>query len=92
MAGLPAPLAILPGDPAGLVELPLSLFVDGPWCGTGPLGFDADLLRVRQVRVTLRLQATAPHLQVGRGRQALSNVAEANVAFAVAPPALGRSR
>ena len=30
---------------------------DGPWCGAGSNRFDADLLRVRKVRITLRVQA-----------------------------------
>ena len=35
------------------------MFTDGPWCGGGTTRFDADLLRIRLVRVTLRVQATA---------------------------------
>ena len=40
-----------------LRPLPLSLFSDGPWCGEGDNRFDADLLRVRTVRVAVRVQA-----------------------------------
>lgn len=40
-------------------ELPASLFADGPWLGAGDLLFDADLLRVRRVRVELALTAGA---------------------------------
>jgi hypothetical protein len=38
---------------------------DGPWCpdGTSPNRFDADLLRIRQVRVTLRVQAALAALR-----------------------------
>ena len=45
--------------PAGgsLAPLPLSMLNDGPWCGDRNSRFDADLLRVRQVRVTVRVQA-----------------------------------
>jgi prepilin-type N-terminal cleavage/methylation domain-containing protein len=45
--------------PAGgsLAPLPLSMLNDGPWCGDRNNRFDADLLRVRRVRVTLRVQA-----------------------------------
>jgi type II secretory pathway pseudopilin PulG len=39
------------------VELTLAMLSDGPWCGTGAWRFDADLYRVRRVRVELRLQA-----------------------------------
>ncbi len=45
------------GGRAGLVDLPLSAFRDGPWCGAGDNRFDIDLLRVRRVRMSLRLQA-----------------------------------
>jgi hypothetical protein len=38
-----------------LGELPLEVFMDGPWRGSGATLFDADLLRVRRVRVTLTL-------------------------------------
>lgn len=40
-----------------LAALPLSMLNDGPWCGAGSNRFDADLLRVKKVRVSLRVQA-----------------------------------
>jgi hypothetical protein len=43
----------------GLVPLTQAMLTDGPWC-PGPdtqARFDADLLRIRQIRVTLRVQA-----------------------------------
>ena len=43
------------GD-GSLAPLPLSIFTDGPWCGGGTNLFDADLLRIRRVRVTIRIQ------------------------------------
>lgn len=49
-------LGPVPGPP---VELSMADFVDGPWCGAGTWRFDADLLRVRAVRVGLRLQAAS---------------------------------
>lgn len=39
-----------------LAPLPVSMFTDGPWCGSGSNEFDADLFRVRKVKVTLRIQ------------------------------------
>jgi hypothetical protein len=36
------------------------VLTDGPWCGSGGNRFDADLLRVRRIRVALRLQASDP--------------------------------
>jgi hypothetical protein len=61
----------LPGPASGLVSLPIGLFADGPWCpgasnGAGvdlPDRFDADLLRVRKVRVTVRLQVATESLR-----------------------------
>ncbi len=44
----------------GLASLPLAAFTDGPWRGSGGNRFDADLLRVRVVRVTLRVHAGNP--------------------------------
>ena len=54
--------ALLPVEEGGLARLPIGLFTDGPWCpdGASPNRYDADLLRVRLVRVTLRVQAQSP--------------------------------
>ena len=46
------------GAPGVLIELTPGMLTDGPWCGTGDTRYDADLLRVRRVRVWVRLQAT----------------------------------
>lgn len=58
-AGLPL-LPLAGPVPAPLVELALPDLTDGPWCGRAPWRFDADLLRVRAVRVAIRLQAESP--------------------------------
>ena len=59
---LTAALAAAPEPDTGPVqpveELTADVLTDGPWCG-GRLLFDADLFRVRRVRVGLRLQASA---------------------------------
>lgn len=55
--------ALLPAlSPPGRakVALDLGMLSDGPWCGTGDTVYDADLLRIRQVEVQLRLQAADP--------------------------------
>jgi hypothetical protein len=39
-----------------LVQLPLGTFEDGPFTGAGATAFDADLLRVRAVRATVRVE------------------------------------
>jgi prepilin-type N-terminal cleavage/methylation domain-containing protein len=51
--GLPT---LTPTD-GSLAALPGDMLKDGPFCGGGTNQFDADLLRVRKVRVTLRMQA-----------------------------------
>ena len=44
----------------GLVWLPLSMLSDGPWCGGGATRFDADLLRVRLIKVTVGRRPSRP--------------------------------
>lgn len=46
----------------GVVSIPATLLVDGPWCpdAAHAFRFDADLLRVMRVRVRVRLQAAKP--------------------------------
>jgi hypothetical protein len=81
-----------PGDD-GLAPLPIELFSDGPWCGSGALTYDADLLRVRRVRVTLRLQVSSPGLRAtgdrfayaGTSRSATKSVPDVVVSFDVSP-------
>lgn len=76
-----------------LAALPLSLFMDGPWCGNGNNRFDADLLRVRKVRVTLRVQATdaafrgsdADFANTGFNQSALRRAPDFAVSFEVTP-------
>jgi hypothetical protein len=53
------PAAMIPTD-GSLVELDAAVLSDGPFCGTGQNEFDADLLRVRKVRVSLRMQTASP--------------------------------
>jgi hypothetical protein len=61
----PAPLlANLGGDSPKLLD-PASL-VDGPSCGHSPFRFDADLLRIRRVSFTVRLEAESAEFR-GRG-------------------------
>jgi prepilin-type N-terminal cleavage/methylation domain-containing protein len=58
-------LATLGTAPGNLVPLPAGMLTDGPWCpdSSTPLRYDADLLRIRKVRVTLRVQATSKMLR-----------------------------
>jgi len=72
------------GTPGGgLIALSSSQLTDGPWCPDASAAgrYDADLLRVRMVRATLRVQAASPSL---RGR--------AGPLFAFAGTSLGGER
>lgn len=57
-------LPTLPATSGSLVELTGAMLSDGPWCGLGGSSqFDADLFRVRKVRVSIRTQAASPELR-----------------------------
>jgi hypothetical protein len=66
-AGQPR-LPALEATDGPFVELTPEMLSDGPACGTPPHRFDADLLRVRVVRVTLRLGTgdAGGHTALGR--------------------------
>jgi hypothetical protein len=53
----------LPTDHGGLATLTQAILTDGPWCGAGGNAFDVDLLRVRKVRVSLRMQVGDPQFR-----------------------------
>ncbi len=50
------------GGPA-LVPIDRASFADGPWLGAGSSRFDADLLRVRMIRVAVRAEASTAALR-----------------------------
>jgi len=99
-------------SPAALVPIPYARLNDGPWCpgltsGAGaPLSnrFDADLLRVRLVRVTLRVQVGSDALRgsnpvtqllfanPGRAQRAERLVPDQEIRFDVAPPNMNVGR
>jgi len=56
-------LPTLAADEGSLARLTKEMLTDGPMCGGGSNQFDADLLRVRKVRVTMRVQAANPALR-----------------------------
>jgi prepilin-type N-terminal cleavage/methylation domain-containing protein len=93
-------LVTLAPQGGSLAELPLSMLSDGPWCGAGDNRFDADLLRVRRVRVSLRIQATqaahrgagADYANAGFGRNALAAVPDYSITFDIAPRNLNPGR
>jgi len=65
--GTPVPASALPmlGGGTILVALSSGTLTDGPWCpdGVNPNRFDADLLRVRRIAVTLRVESAAAALR-----------------------------
>jgi len=65
-AGDPPVALLAPLGTASLTAVPLARFTDGPYCGVYPNRFDADLLRIRRVRVRLRVQAAREQSR-GRG-------------------------
>jgi len=77
----------------GLHQLTSAQMTDGPVCGAGPHLFDGDLLRIRLVRVTLRLQAAADEVRgsgtlftrPGRSASGDSYVPDLELTFDVAP-------
>ncbi|HKE94752.1 MAG TPA: hypothetical protein VKB34_10625, partial [Povalibacter sp.] len=56
-------MPVLAADEGSLAPLPGAMLKDGPMCGGGTNQFDADLLRVRKVRVTMRVQVANPALR-----------------------------
>ncbi len=96
VSGLPALVA----DAGTLTRLSLATFTDGPWCGEGGTAFDADLLRVRRVRVTLRVQAApagfrgsgADYAVAGINRRALASLPDYSMVFDVSPRNLNLGR
>jgi hypothetical protein len=90
-----ARLATLGADPT-LRRLDASSLTDGPWCpdASAPSRYDADLLRIRRVRVTLRAEAAADTLRAsdtrlfarpGRAAAGPRTVPDQQVVFDVVP-------
>jgi prepilin-type N-terminal cleavage/methylation domain-containing protein len=101
--GDPGPLpglSLLSPQGGSLAALPLSLFRDGPWLGDGENRYDADLLRIRRVRVTLRLQVgndmmrgrSSDYAVAGRSLSALGSLPDYTLRFDVSPRNMGWAR
>jgi hypothetical protein len=78
-------LAML-GAPGSVVPLPRGLFEDGPWCpgDAAPRRFDADLLRIRRVRVRVRAEV-APRAMRGAAGALFTRAGVASAARTLAP-------
>ena len=92
---------ILPTTHGSLATLTTAILGNGPYCGSGSNQFDADLLRIRKVRVTLRVQTaveglrsadTALFMKPGKARGSDRVLPDYRVAFEVTPRNLNLSR
>jgi prepilin-type N-terminal cleavage/methylation domain-containing protein len=100
-AGNYAGPGVLPATHGSLAALTSAILTNGPYCGTGGNQFDADLLRVRKVRVTLRVQTaleglrstdTALFMKPGKARGSDRVLPDYRVTFEVTPRNLNLSR
>jgi prepilin-type N-terminal cleavage/methylation domain-containing protein len=66
-----------------LVPLDEGQLTDGPWCPdpSNPRRFDADLLRIRRIRVTLRVRASRTFLQPLRDHKITFDVTPRNLSL-----------
>jgi hypothetical protein len=95
--GEPRGLVTLAAVGGALAPLPLSMLADGPWCGGGSNQFDVDLLRIRKMRVTLRVEATPDAFRAhglafarpGTSRSSNRYLPDEVLTFDVAPRNLG---
>jgi hypothetical protein len=85
----------------GLIPINESLLGDGPWCpdATSPNRWDADLLRIRTIGVTVRVEAAIAALRgpasalftrAGTSRSGKRWLPDQQVTFSVAPRNMGR--
>jgi prepilin-type N-terminal cleavage/methylation domain-containing protein len=103
VAGNPT-LPLLPSTSSSLVQLTKAQLEDGPWCGVAPNRFDADLYRVRKIRVELRVQAGLSELRgknptgqtlfvnPGNSTSAYQRVPDYSMSFEVAPRNMNLAR
>jgi hypothetical protein len=88
---------------SGLVQLTVAQLADGPWCpdATNPHRYDADLLRIRRVSVTLRVEAALSALRGpagvlftrgGTSRSANRWVPDQEIRFDISPKNLNVNR
>jgi len=89
-------MATLEGGGLGQVPLDPSILKDGPWCpdDSKAYKFDADLLRIRRIRVNLRMQVGLPTLRgpagvlwtkAGTSKDPYQQIPDQEVRFDVTP-------
>ncbi|MEN3336585.1 MAG: hypothetical protein V7647_261 [Acidobacteriota bacterium] len=62
-AGNFLPRPALAATDGSLAALTAAMLTDGPYCGLGDNQYDVDLLRIRKVKVTMRMQAASASLR-----------------------------
>ncbi len=94
-------LPVLDATEGSLAELKPAILTDGPYCGGGDNAFDVDLLRIRKVRVTLRVQAANPafrgsdtglFMKPGKARGGERFVPDYRLTFDISPRNLNLAR
>jgi len=100
--GVPIPRLEALGDGLSLIRLAPERLSDGPWCpdASSPGRYDADLLRVRAIAITVRVEAAPASLRgagprfirPGTSPSAARVVADQSVRFTIAPPNLRAMR
>jgi prepilin-type N-terminal cleavage/methylation domain-containing protein len=94
------------GNGTTLVELTAADLSDGPWCpgsaaGATPSSWDADLLRIRKIQITLRVQSAVAALRGpasalftygGTSKEGTKWVPDQQMSFAVSPRNLNLGR
>lgn len=100
-AGNYADLPVLSATDGSLAELTAAELTDGPICGTGDNQYDADLLRIRKIRVTMRVQVataslrgrdTALFMNPGTAKGGERYVPDYQVSFDISPRNLNLTR
>jgi hypothetical protein len=101
VAGNYVNLPTLTPDEGSLAALPGAMLKDGPMCGGGANQFDVDLLRVRKVRVSVRVQAGLPtmrgtntslFMKPGTAQGGDRNLPDFRLSFDISPRNLNLSR
>lgn len=93
---MPRLAALEPTEAGGLVQLTAAHLTDGPWCpdAGAPNRFDADLLRIRKIAVTVRVEsaisalrgpASILFLRPGFSTSGLHFLPDQTIRFQVAP-------
>jgi hypothetical protein len=100
-AGNMTVLPTLTATEGSLAPLPKAILEDGPWCGSGGNTFDVDLMRVRKLRVTMRMQVATASLRganallfrkPGSALESARQVPDYTVTFEVTPRNLNLTR